>query len=125
MDTIKLNNEDWPLDYVAFMLFGAKRSLIFKKDIWKPRDALYVIGSNRYTIYTGQKYDKKKFKLLKNHWDHDHCLICNWTFYPTNKNDKIEGNTNGYDWICNECFEKVLSNKEIMAKLKKYHKKRK
>ena len=40
METIKLNGEEWTLDYVASMIFHAKGGLIYKKDKWKPRDAL-------------------------------------------------------------------------------------
>jgi hypothetical protein len=118
METIKLNGEEWDLDYVASMIFHAKGGLIYKKDKWKPRDALVTKDKNRATIYDGQKYDPNQFELVKGFWDHDHCEICNWTFKSADKTEDVEGYFNGYNWICSDCFEKVLSKKELMEKLK-------
>jgi len=120
MNTIKLHNEEWSLDYIAQVLNRARDGLKFKKENWQPRDALVSKNGIQDTIYTGQEYDKKQFHLVKDRWDHDHCLICNWKFYQSKKQEIIEGYTNGYNWVCIECFEKVLNNKEIMAKLKEH-----
>ncbi|MBT8386628.1 MAG: hypothetical protein KJO12_04390 [Ignavibacteria bacterium] len=53
MNTIKINNEEWPLNYIAQMLFRAKGGLKFNKEKWKPRDALVSKNGKRDTIYTG------------------------------------------------------------------------
>jgi hypothetical protein len=120
METIRINNEDWPLDYIASMVFRAKGGLNYRKANWKPRDALLTKDKRKATIYKGQEYDKNEYDLVKDYWDHDHCEICNWKFIKINPNEIIEGYFNGYNWICNECFEKVLNKNEIMTKLKKF-----
>jgi len=87
METIKLNGEEWDLDYVASMIFHAKGGLIYKKDKWKPRDALVTKDKNRATIYDGQKYDPNQFELVKGFWI---TIIAKFATGPSNLRTKLK-----------------------------------
>ncbi len=81
----------------------------FKK--WFARPALVEKKSNNVSLYTGQRYDSKYFELIKDGWNHDHCLIC---FKTLSDIKDEETDDSGYfyygDWICETCFNRIKQN---------------
>jgi len=60
------------------------------------------------SLYHGQKYDPDKIDLVEDGWCHDHCEICCWNIYESEDSEHGEGYTDGDNWICLECYDKVL-----------------
>ena len=73
---------------------------------WRCRDALVDHGAQ--TLYTGQRYDPSKVELVRGGWKHDHCAICWWTLWETEDPESGTGYTDGIDWLCVECYEKLV-----------------
>ncbi|NOS72777.1 MAG: hypothetical protein HOP33_22985 [Verrucomicrobia bacterium] len=65
--------------------------------------------------WSRQRWAKKpQSKPTKIH-PHDHCEICWWELFETNEDEHSLGYTDGYHWICSECFHKFIEPK-IIAK---------
>ena len=78
---------------------------------WTPSPALSTktIEGTSVTKYVGQKYNPKKTKLIEGGWDHDHCLFCWQSVCNCGGEDCVpQGYTDGNDWICPSCHEKVI-----------------
>ena len=60
-------------------------------------------GHQAWREYIGQAFDPEEFDLVPNLWDHQHCIVCDFTINP--------GHTywrNGQDLIvCDVCHEYV------------------
>jgi hypothetical protein len=42
---------------------------------------------------------------------HDHCQICWWELFETGSEEHSIGYTDGYRWVCSECFHKFIEQK--------------
>lgn len=78
----------------------------FAQTIFIPYPALVrrelVNGHRNWKPYYGGEYNKEKYDLVKDMWDHEHCSICNFKItegktYWSNK-DRIR-------LLCDECFD--------------------
>jgi hypothetical protein len=66
-----------------------------------------VNGHRPWKPYYGEEYDKEKYDLIEDMWDHEHCSICNFKI--------SEGNTY---WInkdrirllCDECYDYFIKS---------------
>ncbi|MDD4059868.1 MAG: hypothetical protein PHW08_04085 [Kiritimatiellae bacterium] len=114
--TITIREDEWEVDYLLAMLDGITPDE-FHKQRWAPRDALVMKDGSRATIYTGQPFDPEKKTIQRAFWDHDHCLACNWVLIDTQGEEHIVGYTDGYNWLCEECYRLLI--KEDQLKLKK------
>ena len=78
---------------------------------WKRSPALCTkTGEDTRIIkYMGQKYDTKKIELVENGWNHDHCFFC-WQSMCNcgGKSCQPEGYTDGDEWICKSCHQKIV-----------------
>ena len=61
-----------------------------------------VNGHRMWKPYDGKEYDKDKYDLVKDIWDHEHCSICNFkildghTYWFNKKRIRI---------LCDECHD--------------------
>lgn len=86
------------LQYASHLL---KTSLLEK--LWLNKDAL--IGPDGIPIkYTGQSYDKNRFRLVKGAWLEDHCKLCESSFMQGN----IGMTSDELNWLCICCYQYVL-----------------
>ncbi|MHB8131660.1 MAG: hypothetical protein ACYDEX_21990 [Mobilitalea sp.] len=78
----------------------------FTQTVFAPYPALVckelVNGHRQWAPYNGREYDKGKYEMVENKWDHEHCSICNFKI--------TEGNTywfnkNRIRLLCDECYE--------------------
>jgi hypothetical protein len=44
-------------------------------------------------------------------WDHEHCELC-WQKISEYPSDQPEGYTDGYYWLCLECYHKYIGGSE-------------
>ena len=78
----------------------------FSQTVFIPYPALLckepVNGYRSWKPYNGSEYNKYKYELVKDMWDHEHCSICNFKI--------TEGNTYWFNegrvrLLCDECYE--------------------
>jgi hypothetical protein len=78
----------------------------FAKGIFKTINALELIerpNNNKIcTAYHGGRYDKGKYKLVKEMWDHEHCSICYYTILP---GYSYWVSANKKEFLCDECHD--------------------
>ncbi len=81
---------------------------------WTKRPALVNKKRTKYLLYTGQKYDSKKYELDPNGWDHDHCRFCFVSISDCDHDECInEAYTNSDgNWVCPECYQHLIINGE-------------
>ena len=78
---------------------------------WAPSPGLSTktTEGTSVTKFVGQKYDPKKSKVIQDGWDHDHCLFCTQSICNCGgENCQPEGFTDGDQWICESCHEKII-----------------
>ena len=82
---------------------------------WKARDlAVAKDGSISFDVSLSKA--PANFDLSTGAWKKDHCPICNWEMFESEKEHHHRtGYTNGRDWVCTECFEKFLSNPDYFT----------
>ncbi len=80
------------------------RNFAWQRQAWKARDILVDRQTGRVMFYSGEQFDKSQFLLTRGGWNRDHCAICRWEL-----TDGSIGYTNGRDWICTECYQKLLA----------------
>jgi hypothetical protein len=78
----------------------------WQKADFKATDAVFNFKKKILTKYAGQKIDSSSEKVLKNHWDHEHCIAC----WQKISEDPLVGVKNAYvnksdQWICEQCFK--------------------
>ncbi|WP_395345331.1 hypothetical protein PN836_010235 [Ningiella sp. W23] len=83
---------------------------------------------DKYVFIHGEKWAYSDIEediewAKTNHWsrqlwksesavlDHEHCQICWWTFYCTDKEEHGTAfkNEEGNTWVCTECYERFIS----------------
>jgi hypothetical protein len=78
---------------------------------WSPSPALFAKDGGPSAKFHGQAFDPTKYDLVQEGWGHDHCPFCWVTICDDPAPEDIaEAYTNGYDWVCPDCFAKHLSN---------------
>ncbi len=76
---------------------------------WQKRPALVSRDGSEMALYTGQKYDRDKYELAEDIWDHDHCELCTATISNDGYKDELqEAYSNGTDWLCPKCYERYI-----------------
>ncbi|MFY0677728.1 MAG: hypothetical protein JXR18_10615 [Neptuniibacter sp.] len=54
-----------------------------------------------------------KVKLIKNGWEHEHCQICWWKIFVSEKQEVGTGYSNGKIWVCTECYEQFIEGNKL------------
>ena len=88
-----------------------RRNWVLKQ--WIPYPALRTIRYGRpfLTKFTGQKYNPKKAEVIENGWDHEHCWFCDQSICNCGSENCVpEGYTDGDQWICCSCYQKIIVN---------------
>lgn len=84
----------------------------WEKQPCRPRDALICGDDHRPFLHRGQHYDPTRFLLTRNAWTYFHCAFC-WTdLYPPGGPPRVDCYTNGLDWLCVECYERIAGLSE-------------
>ena len=107
-EKITIHGSEWKYSDVAKEI-ELVRKQTWKQSLWKPSDALVHKKGGVTSLYVGQKFDPKYIDLIKDGWTHDHCEICWWTLFNSEKTEENSGYSNGRrSWLCSECFEKLV-----------------
>ena len=89
-----------------------KHAWHWQKQSWKARDvAVNKEGKLSFDLNLAKGSDN--FDLRAGGWQRDRCPICFWElFEDKNQPEHSTGFTNGRDWVCNECHEKFLQDRD-------------
>jgi hypothetical protein len=78
----------------------------FNQTVFQPYSALVfkdlVNGHRMFQPYSGGPYDKDKYDLVKDQWDHEHCSICNFKIM---KDCSYWFNTGRVHLLCDACYD--------------------
>ena len=105
--TVIIHGQEWEAEHIAESVKYC-RSKKWQKASWKRRPALIAKKGGASSLYIGQTFDPEKFNLVEDGWEHDHCEICWWTLCDSDNPEENTGYTDGKDWVCSECYEKLL-----------------
>ena len=76
---------------------------------WKKRPVLASLEGRNSVLYTGQPYDAKRYTVIPDGWNHDHCELCWQTISDfTDENTIDTAYTDGSKWVCPGCFQGVI-----------------
>jgi hypothetical protein len=88
----------------------------WKKSPWIARDVAVdrKWGSLSFDLRLAE--DSPDFEVVKGGWTRDRCEICSWELFES-IDDPVhgEGYTNGHDWLCLECYEKFLTQRDFFS----------
>jgi hypothetical protein len=109
-DYIEIHGESWSAGFVR------KRSDYYQQFHWErrrwaARDALVERSNRKLHLYTGQSYNPEQFEFVKDGWSEDHCVICWWKLRGMDSLERGEGYTNGQDWLCTVCYDRLVRPK--------------
>lgn len=78
----------------------------FTRDIFKPYPALVskepVNGNRMWSPHYGGDYDKEKFDIVDNMWDHEHCSICD---FKIKDGHSYWSNAKRVRLLCGACYD--------------------
>ena len=84
----------------------------WEKQPCRPRDALISADDQRHFLYRGQPYNPTHFVLARKAWTFFHCAICWSDLYPVEGTPREDCYTNGLDWLCVSCYERMRGHPE-------------
>ena len=64
-----------------------------------------VNGARKWTPYYGGDYDKDKFDVVNDMWDHEHCSLC---FFTIKDGYTYWSNKRQVNMLCDECYDAFL-----------------
>lgn len=81
---------------------------LWRQEVWHPRDMVASIATGEMSFDHSLTNDTANYKLVKNGWTGDNCLVCGWSLLESAAPAHGTGYTNGRDWLCIECYEKFF-----------------
>jgi hypothetical protein len=105
---VTIHGSAWQGSYIRDMANDLRR-YYWEKRQWKCRDLLVEKQTGKIIFYAGGPYDAARFELGKGAWTRDHCAICRWELNENSDAEHGTGYTNGHEWVCTECYDKVIA----------------
>lgn len=114
-ETIEIHGARWNVDYVrdAVELCRAY-NWQWHKTAWKPHDIVISRTDGTCSFDLALAVDRDNFTLVPRGWKKDHCVICRWELSESNDEHGL-GYTNGRDWLCTECYERFVSQRDFFS----------
>lgn len=105
-DIVEIHGEAWDGRYVQEQV-DQLRKFAWRKRSWEPLDILVEISSDRI-FFDVRRKDDPGFRLVTRGWARDFCSLCHWELNADGGPEHTTGYTNGREWLCTECYEKLL-----------------
>ena len=105
-DVAEIHGEGWDLGYLQ-ALSVELRKFAWRKRQWKALDTLVEVDSSRIFFDLTLKNDPN-FRLVAGGWPREFCSVCHWELNTDGGPEHADGYTNGREWVCSECYEKVI-----------------
>ena len=82
----------------------------WRQQTWTPRDIVEHLETGQISFDLSLATDTANYGLLKGGWASDNCIICGWRLFESTIESHGTARTNGRDWRCTECYEKLFAN---------------
>lgn len=114
--TVEIHGARYNLEYVhQAVIECTKHQWHWQRESWTPRDIVISPANGGVSFDIRLAQPPTNFRLVKNGWTQDQCVICHWSLKATDKPEHNTGYTNGRDWVCTECYEKFISRSNPFA----------
>jgi hypothetical protein len=111
-ETVHIHGDEWKLDDIREEIEWCQKRF-WTQHKWKATPALVNKKGGRISHYYGQKYDPEKIDYVENGWTHDHCAICWFTIFDSDKQEENTGWTDGKgNWLCLECYDQFIAREK-------------
>ena len=113
---VEIHGFSWPADAIRERVKVLREfHWHWQKRPWKARD-LATGKDGRISFDVSLAESEKGFELRRGEWKKDHCPICHWELFESEK-EPHHGTayTNGRDWVCVECYQKFLAGPDYFA----------
>ena len=85
------------------------RRFFWEKKEFRAPDIVLRRGDGAVSFDLRLADDRDKFQLVKGGWQETTCRICHWQLVETEDPERGTGYSNGREWLCSECYEKLVS----------------
>jgi hypothetical protein len=110
-DPVEIHGSLWDGDYIRDAVAKYREySWYWHKRSWMPRDIAIYRENGSVSFDLSLAEDHAHFDLAKAGWKKDRCAVCRWELFES-KDDPQHGMgyTNGLEWLCTECYEKLVA----------------
>ena len=110
-DPVEIHGSLWDGDYIRDAVAKYREySWYWHKRSWTARDVVVHRENHSVSFDLSLAEDQSHFDLTKAGWKKGHCAVCRWELFES-KDDPQHGigYTNGREWRCAECYEKLVA----------------
>jgi hypothetical protein len=112
---VRVHGEIWDVGYLREAIRRVREGKFYwRKASWKPCDAVVERKTGKVSLDLTLAEDSVNFELVKDGWKKDLCAICRWELFRL-EDDHGTGYTNGRDWLCMECYDKLWARPDFIA----------
>lgn len=109
--TVVLHGDEWLVEQIRDEIEWCRTKNGWALTPWKARPAL--VDKNHSAPYSAQVLAPGQ-RVEPTGWDHDHCQICWWKLQEGPESSRSIAYTyNGKNWLCTECYEKLVAVPEL------------
>ena len=106
-DFVLIHEAQWDRGFVESAVANNRRFL-WRKQAYAAPDVVVQRSDGAISFDTGLAKDTSAFEMVKGGWQETTCLICHWKLEESDNPEHNTGYTNGRDWLCCECYEKLF-----------------
>jgi hypothetical protein len=77
---------------------------------WTSRDIVEHLETGQISFDLSLAADIANYRHVKGGWASDNCIICGWRLFESTIPSHGTAHTNGRDWACTECYEKLFAH---------------
>ena len=112
---VQIHGSLWDGDYIGDTVAKLREyPWHWHKRSWTARDLVVHRESGSVSFDLSLAEDQTHFDLVKAGWKKDRCAVCMWELFES-KDDPQHGigYTNGLEWLCIECYEKLVAPPDV------------
>jgi ribonuclease inhibitor len=113
-EIVSIHGDECKFEDIRESVENAKQSF-WTRQIYKRPIALVEKGNGTLRTFVGQEFDPEYFEISDTAWTHDHCAICSYRI--DDSEPRQEAYSDGYNWICYECFNQFLIKDHVTIDL--------
>ncbi len=107
-EMVEIHGSAFDSGYVQAAVRDCRRFLWEKRGFTAP-DIVVRRRDGRISFDRKLAEDTSAFRLVEGGWDEVGCMICQWQLGESGDPERVNGYTNGRDWLCRECHEKFVA----------------
>jgi hypothetical protein len=114
---IEIHGAAWNADYIRARIQECRKfNWHWEKQEYRSKDIAVHRDTGAMSFDVTLVASSKELELVRQGWKKDYCIICFWELWEA-KDDSLHGigHTNGRDWMCTECYEKFMKDRNFFA----------